>query len=101
MSYLSLYKETIEYGLNFLEPSPDIIEEQLKWKVKAIVRMHYYNCKKQLQYQVHWKDYSDPEDTWKSKKNIHTSKLIEQYHQRQGISIRAARILTSKSIFPN
>ncbi len=78
-----------------------ILKKKKKKKVKAIVGMHYYGCKKQLQYQVHWKDYSNAEDTWEPKENIHTPRLIEQYHQRQGMSIKATKIPTSNNMFPD
>ena len=62
-SYLSQYRETKEHRLNYLEPPLDIIEGQLKWEVEAIVRMRLYGHKKEKQYRVHWKGYSDAQDT--------------------------------------
>jgi hypothetical protein len=49
-SYLSLYKETVEYGPNFLEPPLDLIEGQPEWKVKAIIGMRHFGPKKKKQY---------------------------------------------------
>jgi hypothetical protein len=62
-SYLSLYKETVEHGPNFLEPLSDLIEGQPEWEVEAIVRMRHFGPKKKKQYRVHWKGYSNAEDT--------------------------------------
>jgi hypothetical protein len=61
--YLSPYKETMEHGPNFLEPPPDLIEGHPEWEVEAIVVMRHFGPKKKKQYRVHWKGYSNAEDT--------------------------------------
>jgi hypothetical protein len=48
--YLSLYKETVEHGPNFLEPPPDLIKGQPKLEVEAIVGMCHFGPKKKKQY---------------------------------------------------
>jgi hypothetical protein len=80
-SYLSPYKETVEHGPNFLEPLPELIEGQLKWKVETIIGMHHFGPKRKKQYHVHWKGYSNAENTWKPEENFHTPELIAQYHR--------------------
>ena len=90
-SYLSQYRETKEHGPNYLEPPLDIIEGQPEWEVEAIVGMRLYGCKKEKQYRVHWKGYSDAQNTWEPKNNIHAPELIQQYHQSQNLSIRGTR----------
>ena len=91
-SYLSSYQETEEHGPNYLEPPPDIIKGQLEWEVKAIVSTRLYGHKKERQYKVHWKGYSDAQDTWEPEKNIHAPELIEWYHQSIRTNIRRARV---------
>ena len=98
-SYLSPYKETIKHGPNFLEPPPDIIDGELKWEVEAIVDMCYYGPKKKKQYRVQWKDYSRAYDTWELEENIHTPKLIKQYHRAEGTHIRTAKVSITDSMF--
>ena len=90
-SCLSRYRETKEHGPNYHEPPPDIIEGQPEWKVEAIVGMRLYGCKKEKQYRVHWKGYSDAQDTWEPENNIHAPELIQQYHQVQNLNIRSTR----------
>jgi hypothetical protein len=90
----------MEHGPNFLEPPPDIIEGQPKWEVEAIVGMRYYGLKRQKQYQVHWKGYSNAEDTWEPENNIHAHELIAQYHRDKGMNIRATKIVAEGIMFP-
>ena len=57
--YLSRYRETKEHGPNYLEPPPDIIEGQPEWEVEGIVGMRLHGRKREKQYRIHWKGYSD------------------------------------------
>ena len=88
-SYLSPYKETREYGPNFLEPPPDIIGGEPEWEVEAIIGMRHFGQKRKKQYCIRWKGYSEAHDTWEPEDNIHAPELIAQYHQGQGMHIRA------------
>jgi len=97
--YLLPYKETVEYGPNFLEPPPNIIDGKLKWEVEAIVNICYYGPKKKKQYHVQWKGYSRAHDTWELEENIHTPELIKQYHRAQGTHIRTAKVSGADSMF--
>ena len=36
-SLLLTYKETVEHGLNFLQPPPDLIDGEEEYKVEAIL----------------------------------------------------------------
>ena len=98
-SYLSPYKETKEHGTNFFEPPPDIIEGQPEWEVESIVGMRHFGRKKEKQYRVHWKGYSEAEDTWEPEANINAPELIAKYHQTQGMNIRATRTRAEGSMF--
>jgi Chromo (CHRromatin Organisation MOdifier) domain len=91
-SYLSPYKETIEYGSNFVEPPPDIIEGQPEWEVEAIVGMRLFGKQKQKQYQIHWRGYPHSNDTWEPEDNVHAPELIAEYLQSQEMVIRAMRV---------
>jgi hypothetical protein len=41
-SLLTLYKETLEHGKNFLEPPPDIIDNCPKWEVEMILKRRIF-----------------------------------------------------------
>ena len=97
-SYLSPYKETREHGPNFLEPPPDIIEGEPEWEVKAIVGMRHFGQKQKKQYRIRWKGYSEAHDTWEPEENIHAPELILQFHQDQGMRIRATRLVDEGSM---
>jgi hypothetical protein len=42
-SLLTPYKETPEYGPNFLAPPPDIIDNTPEWKVEMILKHHTFS----------------------------------------------------------
>jgi hypothetical protein len=75
-SYLSPYKETVEHGPNFLETPSDLIKGQPKWEVEAIIGMRHSGLRRKKQYRVHWKGYSNAEDTWEPEENVHAPELI-------------------------
>jgi len=43
--------------------------------------MRHFGCNKKLQYKVRWKGYTEAYDSWEPVENIHTLKLLEEYHQ--------------------
>ncbi len=98
-SYLSPYRETPEHGPNYLEPPPDIIEGQPEWEIEAIVGMCLFGQKREKQYRVHWKGYSNAHDTWEPEQNIHTPELLAEYHCDQTVHIKAMRIEAKRDMF--
>ena len=63
-SLLSPYKEMEEHGLNFLEPPPDIIEGEEEYEVEQVLDLRRSRKKKQLQYLLKWKGYSEAHNSW-------------------------------------
>jgi hypothetical protein len=88
----------VEHGPNFLEPPPDLIEGQPKWEVEAIVGMRHFGPKKKKQYRVHWKGYSNTEDTWEPEDNIHAPELMVQYQRSQENNIRTSTMETKSDM---
>jgi hypothetical protein len=88
-SYLSPYKETVEHGVNFLQPPPDIIDGEPEWEVEAIVGECVHGQKRKKQYCIKWKGYSDAHNTWEPEHNVHASKLMQQYLSSRPTCIRA------------
>ena len=43
MLLLTPYKETVEYGKNFLEPPPDVIEGEEEWEVEQVLGKHHFS----------------------------------------------------------
>jgi hypothetical protein len=99
-SYLSRFKETPEYGTNFLEPPPELIDGEQEWKVEEIIGTRLFGKKKQRQYRVRWKGYSPAHDTWEPEKNIHAPALIEQFKMGRPMIIRRARMDVGKNSMP-
>jgi len=88
-SLLTPYCETPKHGLNFLQPPPDIIDEEPEWEVKKILKEHTFGRWKKKQYLVHWKGYSPAHDSWVSRDDMHAKELIAEF-EGQGPSIKAA-----------
>lgn len=79
-SLLTRYNETPEYGTNFTQPPPDIINELPEFEVEAINKVRKY--RNRWQYFVKWKGYPDSENTWEPMTNLKNSQdLIKQWHQ--------------------
>jgi len=51
-SLLTLYKETLEHGPNFLEPPSDIIDDTLEWEVEMILKHCTFGRWKKKQYLI-------------------------------------------------
>ena len=85
-SLLTPYKETREHGPNFTEPPPDLIDGQPEWEVEAILGARRH--RKQLQYLVRWKGFSEAHDSWEPLTHIHSDHLISEFHQKHPTAIR-------------
>jgi hypothetical protein len=57
-SLLTPYRETSEYGINYPEPTPDLIEGEEEYEVERIVNSRRHGRSKKLQFLVQWKGYS-------------------------------------------
>jgi Chromo (CHRromatin Organisation MOdifier) domain len=80
-SLLLPYKETEEYGHNFTDPLPELIEGQEEWEVEQILDMRLYRQKKQ--YLVKWQGYSEAHNSWEPEDNIHTPDLLLAFQKRK------------------
>ena len=75
-SLLTPYQETPEYGPNFPAPPPDIIEGETEYEVERILNSHRTSRGRHLEYLVRWKGYSEVDDSWEPRSNIHAPDLI-------------------------
>src|SRR5579863_5180692 len=73
----------LEYGQNFMEPPPDLIDGEQEWEVKCIVATRLYGRNKKHQYHVRWKGYSEAHDTWEPVSNVHAPDLMAAFHQEE------------------
>ena len=44
-SLLTPYCETMEHGVNYMRPPPDLIEDAKEYKVEAIINHRHFGCK--------------------------------------------------------
>ena len=82
-SLLSPYHETAIHGPNYHNPPPDVIDGQPEWEVEEVMDKRRFGRKKELQYRIRWKGYSQAHDSWEPAENIHAPALIEEYYKRQ------------------
>ena len=80
MSLLTPYTETEKHSLNFLKPSPDLIDGEEEWEVKQILNDWTYWCKKQ--YLVQWRGYALEHNSWVDKSELHVPDLLKDYRQQ-------------------
>ena len=85
-SLLTPYKETALNGNKYQEPTPDLIEGQPEWEVDRILQVRRY--RKQLQYLVRWKGFSEAHDSWEPASNIHADELLNEFYKDHPAAIR-------------
>ena len=87
-SYLSPYRTTEANGPTPPPPLPDLVNNEEQWEVDKIVDSHRY--RNQLQYLVHWKGYSDADDTWEPMGNVQgtADAAIADFHKRHPQALR-------------
>ena len=83
---LTPYKETVLNGQSYQEPAPDLIDGQLEWEVESILRVR--RRRNQLQYLIHWKEFSEAHDSWEPAKDVHADELVQEFYKRHPKAIR-------------
>ena len=81
-SLLTPYHETPIHGPNYPEPPPEIVNGEEEWEVEEIMGSRRTGRRKELQYRVRWKGYSDSHDSWEPAGNINAPELIEAFHKK-------------------
>ena len=79
-SLLTAFKETDEHGLNFTNPSPDLIDGEEQYEVEAILA--HRRRGRGYQYLIKWVGYSSSENMWRSTEDLKGSlELLQTYKQ--------------------
>ena len=77
-SLLSSYHSTETHGPSFLNPPPDVIDNEEEYKVEAI--LFHKGLKAHRLYLTAWKGYSSAENTWEPKSNLrHSATILSRY----------------------
>jgi Chromo (CHRromatin Organisation MOdifier) domain len=82
-SLLTPYKETEEYGENFTQPPPELIEGQEEYEVEQIIDSRRWGHAQKLQYLLRWKGYSCAHDSWQDTTEVHAPRLVKEYYARK------------------
>jgi hypothetical protein len=78
MNLLTLFHETKEHSQNYLQPPPEVINEEKEFEVEEIIDKHTYRKKKQ--YLVKWSGYPASDNSWVDAKDLNAPQLLEEYH---------------------
>ena len=71
---LTTYKETPEYGPNYLQPPLDLTDSKEEYEVEVILRHRGRpGC---CTFLIRWKGYSATEDTWEPERNLGNAQLL-------------------------
>ena len=76
---LTPYYETTEHSANYAQPPPELIDGEEEYEVEEIIDEHTRGRKKQ--YLVKWLGYPNSENSWVDAKDLHSPKLLEDYHR--------------------
>jgi Chromo (CHRromatin Organisation MOdifier) domain len=91
-SLLTPYKETEEYGENFTQPPPELVEGQEEYEVEQIIDSRRWGRVRKLQYLLRWKGYSRAHDSWQDATEVHAPRLVKEYYARKKSAVRAMDI---------
>jgi len=85
---LTPYRETEEYGKNFMEPLLELIEGEPEYKVEKILGSRQHGRGHKLQFLVQWKGYAPAHNSWEPQTNIHAPELIQEFYQGEPTAIK-------------
>ena len=77
---LTPYHKTIEHGVNFTKPPPEIVDRDEEYEVEAILNHRHYGRGRKLQYLIKWKGYPSADNTWEPVEQVFAPNLIKRYH---------------------
>ena len=97
-SLLKPYHETQAHGPNFKRPPPEIIGgEEGHYEIDKVLAAHPTRNCKSTQYFVHWKGYTDADNSWIPAGELtHAKELVTEFHTcnhpKEWICIQALQV---------
>jgi len=94
-SLLKPYHKTQAHGPNVKQPPPEIIRgEEGHYKIDKVLAAHPMRNHKSTQYFIHWKGYTDTDNSWIPAGELtHAKELVAKFHAhnhpKEGICIQA------------
>jgi len=83
-SLLKPYHETQAHGPNFERPPPEIVGgEEGHYEIDKVLAARPTQNRKSTQYFVHWKGYTDTDNSWIPAGELtHAKELVAEFHAR-------------------
>jgi len=94
-SLLLPYYETGVHGVNYSEPTLDLIDGELEWEVEAILNSKRSGQKDELYYLIKWAGYSNANNSWEPMEHLRAPNLIKQFHRGHPRAVRYIRTESS------
>ena len=89
---LMRYNETKEYGKNYPELLPELIEGEEEYEVEEILDSRRRGRAQNLEYLVKWKGWSTAHNSWEPKGNVYAPKLVERFYKSKPMAIKGVRL---------
>ena len=83
---LTPYKETTLNGNQNQEPTLELVEGQPEWEVEQI--LHVRRHRRQVQYLIRWKGFSEAHDSWEPATNVHAEELVQEFYKKHPKAIQ-------------
>jgi hypothetical protein len=89
---LSPYYKTAEYRVGYSMPTPDLINGEPEWEVKAVLALRCFGRQYQLQYLIKWKGYPMSENSWEPTEHLQTPDLLEEFYKIHPEAVKSINI---------
>ena len=95
-SLLTPFNETEEYGPNYINPPPDLIEGEEEFEIEAILA--HRRKGNEWQYLIKWKGYGSNDNTWIPEAELENAQeTLDEYKRRHKVEdIPSAKRTTRK-----
>jgi hypothetical protein len=84
------YQETVEHGINFPEPPPDLINGNEEYEVEQILGKRTHWRWKKKQYLIKWKGYSSVHNSWEPAENVNALDLVKAHLHESHVHANSA-----------
>jgi hypothetical protein len=93
---LTPYVETEFHSPNYTRPPPDLIDREEEYEVESILKSRCHSRGRKVQYLVKWKGYTNSDNEWVDRDNMHADEALEEFRRQQPQAITHIRRATNE-----